>query len=99
MEKYWLAPPDIYAKLDEEFPFDFDPCPYPLPEGFNGLDMEWGQSSYVNPPFRLRDSVDGRGPTAFARKAIEGNKKGETVVLMIPVQSYYYNEASSPLTE
>jgi hypothetical protein len=48
---YWLTPPDVYAALDAEFNFDFDPCPYPLPEGFDGLTCEWGQSNYVNPPF------------------------------------------------
>jgi len=45
---YWLTPPDLYAKLDAEFHFDFDPCPYPLPDGFDGLTCEWGQSSYSN---------------------------------------------------
>lgn len=48
---YWLTPPDLYAKLDAEFNFDFDPCPFPLPEGFDGLTCEWGTSNYVNPPF------------------------------------------------
>src|SRR3546814_11981679 len=40
---YWLTPPDLYAALDAEFHFDFDPCPYPKPEGFDGLTFEWGQ--------------------------------------------------------
>jgi hypothetical protein len=48
---YWLTPPDMYAALDAEFHFDFDPCPYPLSEGFDGLTCEWGKSNYVNPPF------------------------------------------------
>lgn len=47
---YWLTPPDLYAKLDEEFHFDFDPCPWPKPEGFDGLTCDWGQRNYVNPP-------------------------------------------------
>ena len=34
-----------------EFNFDIDPCPYPLPNGFDGLTTEWGKSNYVNPPF------------------------------------------------
>lgn len=48
---YWLTPAALYAKLDAEFNFDFDPCPYPRPDGFDGLRCEWGQSNYVNPPF------------------------------------------------
>ena len=48
---YWLTPPELYAKLHAEFNFDFDPCPYPLPAGFDGLTCEWGQSNYVNPPW------------------------------------------------
>ncbi len=32
---YWLTPPDLLERLSAEFgPFDFDPCPYPMPEGF-----------------------------------------------------------------
>ena len=34
---YWLTPPDVYGPLNVEFNFTFDPCPYPLPEGFDGL--------------------------------------------------------------
>lgn len=51
---YWLTPWDApeFAALKEEFgPFDFDPCPYPLTDGFDGLTCEWGKSNYVNPPF------------------------------------------------
>lgn len=48
---YWLTPPSIYADLHAEFKFDFDPCPFPLPPGFDGLTCDWGKSSYVNPPF------------------------------------------------
>lgn len=85
---YWLTPPDIYQELNKEFDFDFDPCPYPRPEDYNSLIIPWGRSNYVNPPFRKKDGVDGLGPTAFVRKAIEENKLGKTVVLTIPTQSY-----------
>jgi len=86
-KQYWLTPPDLYAKLDAEFHFDFDPCPYPLPEGFNGLECEWGESNYVNPPFRKNDALDGRGPTAFAAKAIQQQGLGKTCVVVLPI--YY----------
>lgn len=51
---YWLTPWDAaeFKALAAEFgPFDFDPCPFPLPEDFDGLTAEWGQRNYVNPPF------------------------------------------------
>jgi len=87
MKKYWLTPPEIYAALNDEFHFDFDPCPCPLPENYNALEVDWGKSNYVNPPFRKKDGPHG-GPTAFVRKAIAEKEKGNTSVLMVPVQSY-----------
>lgn len=86
---YWLTPPDLKAELQAEFSFDYDPCPYPKPEGYNGLTAEWGQSSYVNPPFGSV-IVDGKkkGPTAWARKAIEESKKGKRVVLVYPIDKW-----------
>lgn len=86
-KEFWLTPPAIYNALNDRFQFDFDPCPYPLPEGFNSLEMEWGKSNYVNPPFRKIDG-NGFGPTAWVRKGIEEFKKGKDVVLLIPTQSY-----------
>ena len=87
MTRYWLIPPDLYNKLNNEFHFDFDPCPYPKPEGYNSLDISWGYTNYCNPPFRRTDG-NIHGPTAFVRKAIEEQKKGKTTVLLVPAQSY-----------
>ena len=36
-QHYWLTPPDLMAELKAEFGFDFDACPYPLPDDFDGL--------------------------------------------------------------
>ena len=87
MDKYWLTPSGIYQKLNKEFNFDFDPCPFPKPEEFDGLNTDWGKMNYVNPPFRKADG-NGFGPTAFVRKAIDEYKKGKGSVILIPVQSY-----------
>ena len=68
---YWLTPPDVYEKLDKEFNFDFDPCPYPLPNGFDGLTRDWGKSNYCNPPFgSIMHEGRKKGATAWARKAM-----------------------------
>ena len=86
---YWLTPPELYAELDAEFRFDFDPCPYPLPEGFDGLTCEWGKSNYVNPPFgSIIHQGKKKGPTAWVRKAIEECRKGKRVVLVYPVDKW-----------
>ena len=82
--RYWLTPPDVYSKLDEEFHFSFDPCPYPLPEGHNALEIAWGVSNFVNAPFRKADVVNGTGLTAFVYKAAEEAKLGRSSVLLVP---------------
>lgn len=88
---YWLTPPDIYQQLNIEFQFDYDPCPYPKPENYDGLQAEWGESSYVNPPFgSYTDKTDGKkkGPTAWAKKAIKEYEKGKRVVLVYPIDKW-----------
>lgn len=86
---YWLTPPELYERLDAEHHFDFDPCPYPLPEGFDGLTAEWGQSNYVNPPFgSIIHQGKKKGPTAWARKALAEAEKGKRVVLVYPIDKW-----------
>jgi hypothetical protein len=86
---YWLTPPDLYSRLNTEFRFDFDPCPHPLPNGFDGLTCEWGRSNYVNPPFgSIIHQNRKKGPTAWVRKAITEQQKGKHVVLVYPVDKW-----------
>jgi hypothetical protein len=87
-DRFWLTPPDVMDRLRAEFPFDFDPCPCPRPDGYNSLNLPWGQCNYVNPPFRRKDGAMGVGPTAFVRKAIREHAAGKTCVLLLPTQSY-----------
>ena len=86
---YWLTPRDVYARLDEEFHFDFDPCPHPLPEGFDGLVDTWGRSNYVNPPFgSIVHNGRKKGMTAWARKALAESQQGKDVVLVFPIDKW-----------
>ena len=89
---YWLTPEDLMAEMNAEFEFDFDPCPYPKPDDFDGLKAEWGKSNYVNPPFGSYVGDDGKkkGPTAWARKAIEEYKKGKKVILVYPIDKWIH---------
>jgi hypothetical protein len=86
---YWLTPPLLLAQLHEQFCFDFDACPYPLPDGFDGLSCDWGRSTYVNPPFgSIMHKGKKKGPTAWARKAIAEMQRGNRVVLVYPIDKW-----------
>jgi hypothetical protein len=93
---YWLTPPELMKYLEQEYgPFDFDPCPYPKPNEFDGLTCEWGNRNYVNPPFGSimhqgpsDKKPKKKGPTAWMRKAIEEAAKGKKVVIVYPVDKW-----------
>jgi len=79
---YWLTPPELWEQLNLEFKFDYDPCPFHQPDGFDGLAVAWGKSNYVNPPFH--------GPTKWVRKAISEYKQGKKVVLVFPIDKWIH---------
>jgi hypothetical protein len=86
---YWLTPTDLMVELQKEFGFDFDPCPYPKPDEFDGLSCEWGASNYVNPPFgSVLHEGKKKGMTAWVRKAISENKSGKRVVMVYPIDKW-----------
>ena len=87
---YWLTPPQLLQALTAKYgPFDFDPCPFPKPDGFDGLTCEWGQRNYVNPPFgSILHNGKKKGPTAWMRKAIEEQAKGKFSVVVYPVDKW-----------
>ena len=78
----WKTPKYLYEELDKEFHFDFDPCPlcHNL-ELWNGLEVEWGNSNFVNPPYSrpLKD--------LFIRKAYTEYLKNKLVVMLLPVST------------
>ena len=55
----WETPSEVYAELDSEFGFDFDPCPSRDPSeagmslfGTDGLAVSWtGKRVFCNPPY------------------------------------------------
>jgi hypothetical protein len=72
----WQTPDGLYRKLDNEFHFDFDPCP--LNATFNGLEIDWGMRNFINPPYNRIDKPK------FIAKAFEQWKQGKLCVLLIP---------------
>ena len=72
----WATPPDFYNKLNEEFHFNYDPCPIDWEEGdIDGLTSEWGSSTFCNPPYSK--------VALWIKKAHEESQKGKVVVMLI----------------
>lgn len=81
----WLMK-DLRKEFGEEL---FDPCPLKS-EKKDGLEIEWGPVTYVNPPYsNIRPWLE---------KAIEEMGKGKTILFLIPFkpQSAYYQDLILP---
>jgi site-specific DNA-methyltransferase (adenine-specific) len=76
---HWATPPEFYKSLNDEFCFNFDPCP--LNSTFDGLQIEWGERNFINPPYSRKNKE------AFVIKAIEQSKKGKLCVMVLPVST------------
>ena len=74
----WSTPKAVFQVLDSEFNFDFDPCPKNPKQ--DGLNVEWGERNFVNPPY-------GRAIAKWVNKAIEEHKKGKIVVLLVAART------------
>lgn len=74
------TPVELYEALNEEFNFDFDPCPLdPLPK-WDGLKIDWKKSNFVNPPY---DNI-----APWIEKAVkEAKTSGNKSALLIPFRA------------
>jgi len=77
----WATPKDLYDVLNAEFNFEFDPCPYQHKMDWNGLEIAWKNSNYINPPY-TRELKE-----AFVKKAVEEMKMGKLCVMLLPVST------------
>ena len=78
----WATPPDFYDKLNEEFKFNFDPCPlFHNLEEWDGLQIDWKERNFCNPPYSRKEKE------AFIRKARAEQLKGRLSVLLLPVSA------------
>ena len=71
----WKTPGWLYKQLDREFNFDFDPCP--ANPTFDGLEIQWGDRNFVNPPY-------GREIIKWCEKATIEWMDGALVVMLVP---------------
>jgi phage N-6-adenine-methyltransferase len=89
----WMTPPEVYNALNDEFHFNYDPCPIAWKPGdADGLLTDWGDSTFCNPPYSK--------VAKWIEKAHTEWKKGKTVVMLInnitdtkAFHEYIYNQA------
>jgi len=78
----WETPKDLLDYITKKY-FGckqfYDPCP--LNSKFNGLETEWKQRNFINPPYNRVDKE------AFIIKAYEESKKGNKCVMLLPVST------------
>lgn len=68
--------PDWLMNVFEDY---FDPCPLNENPEIDGLSIEWKDKTYVNPPYS--------NPLKWVEKAIEENKKGKIIVMLLKVDT------------
>lgn len=77
LSPHWATPKGLYERLNEEFNFNFDPCPLHSSLGYDGLSCLWGSCNFINPPY-------GRDIGKWIKKAYEVAQGGAICVLLIP---------------
>ena len=82
------TPDDLYNILDNEFHFDFDPCPlvqlrlFEILNGkvpFDGLTISWKKRNYCNPPYANQK--------AWVEKAYNESLKNKICVMLLPART------------
>ena len=70
------ATPQWLMKLFEGW---FDPCPLNYNPEVDGLNIEWKDRTYINPPYS--------SPLKWVEKAIEESNKGKTIAMLLKVDT------------
>ena len=75
----WATPKYLIEEIRQEFGEFFDPCP--LNADFDGLEIEWKEVNYINPPYSRMIKE------AFIRKAHQESTSGKTCIMLLPVST------------
>jgi hypothetical protein len=82
------TPAWLHAMLDTVYHFDNDPCP--PNHTLDGLQVEWGASNFVNPPYK--------NLYEWLKKGVQEKTKGNLSVFLLPVRTHqlYFHEFVLP---
>jgi len=88
------TPTGFYNQLNEEFHFDFDPCPLNPEFIVDGLTIPWGKRVYVNPPY-------GKAIRGWLEKGLQEIENGNSELVVFLLPSYtdvkWFHEIALPL--
>jgi hypothetical protein len=51
----WATPPEFYNKLNDEFHFDFDPCPFQHDMSWDWTEIDWGGAKLYKSSVQSKD--------------------------------------------
>lgn len=85
---FWNTPSHLKQIIYEDYDILFDPCP--VNPHFNGLECEWLDRNFCNPPFHETEK--------WVKKILEELKKGRSTVLLMPARTCtsYFHELILP---
>lgn len=75
------TPDSFYNQLNNEFDFNFDPCPLNPNPTTDGLKIPWKERVFINPPY-------GKEIRGWLEKAINEIKIGNTDIAVFLIPSY-----------
>ena len=89
----WKTPDNLFKQLNKEFNFNYDPCPSYRLKDYDGLVCEWGERSFVNPPYK--------DIKKWIEKGYNEWRKGKLVVFLIPARTdtIYFHKWIYPYAE
>ena len=83
----WSTPQSLKNELHREFDFDdFDPCPLNNDPEFDGLNIEWANKTFVNPPYSKLGSTAKNGMGWIEKGHLEA-QKGKLIVMLVPART------------
>lgn len=90
------TPSGFYNQINDEFHFDFDPCPLNPDYEVDGLSIDWGKRVYVNPPY-------GKEVRSWLEKGLQERENGnsELVVFLLPAYTdvKWFHEIVLPMAK
>lgn len=75
------TPSGFYAQINEEFNFNFDPCPLNKNPETDGLTIKWGERCYINPPY-------GKAIRFWLEKGLKEIESGDTKIAVFLLPAY-----------